>query len=208
MFQVGLTGGIGSGKTLVSSVLKKLGVPVYDADSQARRIMNEDSRLRQGIVGLFGEEAYLDGSLNRSYLAGRVFGNTQMLSSLNNLVHPAVRKDYSNWLSRQTAPYVVEEAAILFESGANRMMDMTILVYAPVDVRINRVMKRDGIGEDQVRERMKHQLDEEEKRRLSDKVITNDEREMLLPQIIAVHQEIMEQVRNDKSSPEITKLKN
>jgi dephospho-CoA kinase len=208
MFQVGLTGGIGSGKTLVSSVLKKIGVPVYDADSQARRIMNEDSRLRQGIVDLFGEEAYLDGSLNRSYLAGRVFGNTQMLSRLNNLVHPAVRKDYNNWLSQQTTPYVVEEAAILFESGANRMMDMTILVYAPVDVRINRVMKRDGIGEDQVRERMKHQLDEEEKRRLSDRVITNDEHEMLLPQIIAVHQEIMEQVRNDKSSPEITKLKN
>jgi dephospho-CoA kinase len=203
MFQVGLTGGIGSGKTLVGSVLSKLGIPVYDADGHARRLMNEDPLLKEQIVELFGEEAYLDGMLNRRYLAGRVFGNQQMLSRLNKLVHPAVRKDYRNWLAQQEAPYAVEEAAILFESGADRFMDLTILVFAPVELRISRVMKRDGMGEEQIRKRMKHQMDEEEKRRLSDAIIINNGIEMLLPQIIAVHQEILNRVQHGDASPEL-----
>jgi dephospho-CoA kinase len=203
MFQVGLTGGIGSGKTLVCNILEKLGIPVYDADSQARRIMDEDSRLRKEIVELFGEEAYLDGRLNRRYLAGRVFGDQQMLKKLNKLVHPAVRKDYSRWVEHQSAPYVVEEAAILFESGADRFMNMTVLVYAPVDLRISRVMKRDRVEEGKVLERMRHQMDEEEKRKRADKVIINDEKELLLPQIIAIHHEILTQGSGDRASPAI-----
>ena len=208
MFQVGLTGGMGSGKTVVCSVLGKLGIPVYDADSRARRIMNEDPLLREEIVELFGKEAYLDGTLNRSFLADRVFGDQEMLSRLNKLVHPAVRRDYSSWLALQTSPYVVEEAAILFESGADRFMDMIILVYAPMELRISRVMERDGIGEEQVRKRMKHQMDEEEKKGLADRVITNDGNEMLLPQIIALHQEILERVQHTEGSPGNTKLNN
>jgi dephospho-CoA kinase len=192
MFQVGLTGGIGSGKSLVCSVLEKLGAPVYYADSQARMLMASDPELIRKIIELFGEEAYLANTLNRGYLARRVFGNAEMLSRLNALVHPAVRRDYEGWVTKQQdVPYVVEEAAILFESGAHRRLDRTVLVYAPEDLRISRVMKRDGVDEDHVRQRMRHQMDEEEKRNLADMVIMNDESEMLLPQIIEVHTEIL-----------------
>jgi dephospho-CoA kinase len=191
MFQVGLTGGIGSGKSLVCSVLEKLGVPVYYADSQARMLMASDPELIRQIIELFGEEAYLANTLNRSYLARRVFGDAEMLSRLNALVHPAVRRDYSEWvMKQQDVPYVVEEAAILFESGAHRWLDRTVLVYAPEELRISRVMKRDGVDEELVRQRMRHQMDEEEKRNLADMVIMNDESEMLLPQIIEVHTKI------------------
>lgn len=195
MFQVGVTGGIGSGKTLVCSVLKKMGVPVYDADQQARRLMEEDADLREKIIDLFGEEAYLGGALNRRYLSGQVFGNEQKLSGLNAMVHPAVRRDYTEWIRlHPDAPYVVEEAAILFESGASKFMDVTVLVFAPMNVRMARVMARDGVDEPNVRKRMMHQMDEGEKRRLSDLVIINDDNEMLLPQIIRVHQEILKRI--------------
>jgi dephospho-CoA kinase len=195
MFQVGLTGGIGSGKTLVCGVLEKLGVAVYYADEQARRLMDEDQELKGRIVDFFGEEAYIDGALNRPFLAGRIFGDDQLLYMLNHLVHPVVRRDYTGWLERQKeVPYVVEEAAILFESGAARWLDLKVLVYAPELLRISRVMRRDGMDEMQVRERMKHQMDEEEKRALADMVIINDETEMLLPRIIEVHQEILKRI--------------
>jgi dephospho-CoA kinase len=195
MFQVGVTGGIGSGKTLVCSVLEKLGVPVYRADQKARKLMGEDPELKGRIVEFFGEEAYLGGALNRSYLAERVFGNGEMLNKLNALVHPAVRKDYERWLTEQTdAPYVVEEAAILFESGASRWMDLVVMVYAPEVLRIARVMKRDGVNEETVRRRMAHQMAEEEKRARSDLVIINDENGRLLPQILEVHQHILKRI--------------
>jgi len=195
MFQVGITGGIGSGKTLVCGVLEKLGVAVYYADEQARRLMDEDQELKEGIVDLFGEEAYIDGALNRRFLAGRVFSDDKMLSGLNHLVHPVVRRDYTRWLERQKEmPYVVEEAAILFESGAARWLDLKVLVYAPEQLRISRVMQRDGVDDMHVRQRMKHQMDEEEKRTLADMVIVNDETELLLPRIIEVHQEILKRI--------------
>jgi len=192
MFQVGLTGGIGSGKTLVCNVLEKLGVAVYYADSEARRLMEQDPGLVRGILELFGEEAYLGGALNRSLLAERVFGNEQLLKRLNALVHPVVRGDYTSWVARQKeSPYVVEEAAILFESGADRWLDMTVMVYAPVAVRISRVMERDGVTREQVLMRMGHQMNDEQKRDKADLVITNDGNEMLLPQIAEVHQQIL-----------------
>ena len=195
MFQVGLTGGIGSGKTLVCGVLEKLGVAVYYADEQARRLMDEDQELKGKISDIFGEEAYIDGALNRRFLAGRVFGNDKLLSRLNQLVHPVVRRDYTAWLEQQKeVPYVVEEAAILFESGAARWLDLKVLVYAPEQLRISRVMGRDGMDEMQVRERMKHQMDEEKKRALADIVIVNDDTELLLPRIIEVHQEILKRI--------------
>jgi dephospho-CoA kinase len=195
MLQVGVTGGIGSGKTLVCSVLEQLGVPVYHADLEARRLMNEDLQVREKIIDLFGEEAYLDGALNRGFIAGQVFGDQQKLSRLNALVHPAVRQDYTRWVAEQLhVPYVVEEAAILFESGAAGFMDLKVLVYAPEPVRIKRVMKRDGVLEGNVRERMRNQMDEEEKRRLSDLVIMNDGETMLLPQVIDVHREILKRI--------------
>lgn len=195
MFQVGVTGGIGSGKTLVCNVLEKLGIPVYKADLEARRLMAEDQVLMGQIVELFGEEAYIDGALNRSYLAEKVFGDREQLERLNGLVHPAVRKDYHHWVDDQKGvPYVVEEAAILFESGASRWMDLVVMVYAPEALRISRVMDRDGVEEETVRKRMAQQMGEEDKRAKADLVIVNDEQERLLPQILKIHQQILERI--------------
>ncbi len=195
MYQVGLTGGIGSGKTLVCSVLEKLGVPVYYADVEARRLMNEDQAVLKQIVELFGRETYRGGFLDRTFLAQRVFGYPEMLAKLNAIVHPAVRNDYSRWVGRQyDAPYVVEEAAILFESGANRFFDRSVLVYAPEALRISRVMLRDRVEEKEVRRRMMHQMDEKKMKKMkkmADDIIINDGKEMLLPQIIRIHQEIL-----------------
>ncbi|MFO7935594.1 MAG: dephospho-CoA kinase [Bacteroidales bacterium] len=192
MFQVGITGGIGSGKTLVCRVFDKIGIPVYDADSRARSLMNHDPGLVSEITDLLGQEAYRDGSLDREYVAGKVFMNEDLLNRLNRIVHPAVRDDYLQWVKDRTeVPYVIEEAAILFESGAHRFMDLTVLVYAPEDLRIRRVMERDGVSEEEVRMRMRHQMNEEEKKKLADKMISNDGTEMLLPQIIRLHQHIL-----------------
>ena len=192
MFKVGITGGIGSGKTLVCSVLESLGVPIYSADSKARRLMNENPVLKSSIEALLGREAYIEGELDRRFVARKVFGNPILLDKLNQLVHPAVRDDFHSWsLTWPEASYVVEEAAILFESGASSHLDMSVLVYAPIHIRILRVMQRDGVDREDVERRMEHQMDEEEKRVLADEVICNDEKSMLLPQIIALHNTIL-----------------
>ena len=192
MYQVGITGGIGSGKTLVCSVLEKLGVPVYYADREAKRLMNSHPVLKKGIEELLGKEAYSEGELDRRYVGSKVFGNRELMEQLNSLVHPAVREDYRSWVAGWSeVPYVVEEAAILFESGASRNLDRTVLVYASSELRIRRVIQRDGVTREEVERRMLHQMDEEEKRMLADEVIVNDDREMLLPQIISLHQKII-----------------
>ncbi len=192
MFRVGLTGGIGSGKTLVSSIFEKLGVPVYYADSSARKLMNSDAGLKEGIMNLFGEQAYDENGLNRIYLADVVFGDPDRLAGLNRLVHPAVRLDFNRWAAEQSgSPYVIEEAAILFESGASMEMNLSVLVYAPQELRISRVMLRDGLGREAVLRRMDHQLDEEELMNLADHVLINDGKEMLLPQVIELHNKIL-----------------
>ena len=188
MYQLGITGGIGSGKTLVCSILEVLGIPVYYADREARKLMDSSPALRKGIEGVFGKESYRDGSLDRKYIGARVFGNPEQLEQLNSLVHPVVRENYRSWVkAREGAPYVVEEAAILFESGACRLMDASVMVYAPRSIRINRVMERDGVDEKSVLERMKHQMDEEEKKERADHIILNDGTKMVLPQVIDLH---------------------
>ena len=192
MFQLGLTGGIGSGKTLVCSVFEKLGVPVYYADVEAKNLMNSDPVLKGQIVEIFGEGVYSGGILKREVLAERVFGHSEMLNKLNAVVHPAVSLDYLKWVKLQgDSAYVVEEAAILFESGANKHMDFTVLVFAPVDLRIQRVMMRDQSDKVQVEKRMKHQMSDEEKKKLADHIIYNDGKQMLLPQIIELHNKIL-----------------
>jgi dephospho-CoA kinase len=192
MLKVGLTGGIGSGKTLVCSVLEKLGVAVYYADLEARRLMSSDSELVLQISGLFGNKAYKGGCLNREFLAQRVFKDKELLTRLNELVHPAVRKDFSRWASEQKpAFYVVEEAAILFESGSDRNMDLTVGVFAEKELRVQRVMQRDGIAREQVRMRMNSQMNEKEKMEKADIVINNDGKLMILPQIINMHNAIL-----------------
>jgi dephospho-CoA kinase len=192
MFQVGLTGGIGSGKTLVCSILDKLGVPVYSADIEARKLMNTDIELKEGIVKMFGEEAYNEDGLNRVFLSDIVFGDHHKLAMLNALVHPAVRNDFHRWASGQSeAPYVVEEAAILFESGAFREMDHSVLIYAPEEIRMKRVMARDHVDREAVLKRMGHQLSEEQKMELADYIIYNDGVKMLLPQVIEWHSMVL-----------------
>ena len=192
MYQLGITGGIGSGKTLVCRVFESLGIPVYYADVEAKRLMNSHSVLKESIHGLLGREAYRNGDLDRRYVGSRVFGDRDLLEKLNRLVHPVVREDYRSWVSGKSGvPYVVEEAAILIESGASRFLDMTVLVYAPLELRIRRVMQRDGMEKAEVERRMMHQMDEEEKLVLADEVIVNDDREMLLPQIISLHHKLI-----------------
>jgi dephospho-CoA kinase len=192
MYQIGVTGGIGSGKTLVCSILEVLGIPVYYADIEARKLMNSDPALKEGITGLFGDDAFLEGKLDRKFVGSKVFGHPEMLKSLNNLVHPAVRKDYKRWVSgRKGVPYVVEEAAILFESGAQQFLDMSVLVYAPRELRVGRVIARDGVEREEVLRRMSHQMDEKEKRDLADEVIINDNSRMLVPQVVALHEKIV-----------------
>jgi dephospho-CoA kinase len=192
MLKVGLTGGIGSGKTLVCSVLEKFGVAVYYADLEARRLMSSDSELVLQISGLFGNKAYVGGSLNREFLAQQVFKDKELLTRLNELVHPVIRKDFSRWASEQKpAFYVVEEAAILFESGSDRNMDLTVGVYADKELRVQRVMQRDGIAREQVMNRMNSQMNEKEKMEKADIVINNDGKKMILPQIINMHNAIL-----------------
>lgn len=195
MYQVGVTGGIGSGKTLVCQVIERLGVPVYYADIEARRLMNSDAGLIEGIRELFGDAAFRSGKLDRGFVAGQVFGDPVKLDRLNSLVHPAVRQHYTEWMERQTgAPYVVEEAAILIESGASKFLDRTVLVFAPESLRIRRVMERDRVPELEVRKRMMHQMNEEMKKDLADDILLNDGRSMLLPQIIQLHNNILNSI--------------
>lgn len=192
MYRVGITGGIGSGKSFVCSILEKFGIPVYYADSQARRLMNTDSRLRSAIKEAFGEEIYRNGELDRQEMALRVFGEPGLLESINQLVHPVVREDFERWAEGQEGvPYVVEEAAILFESGAVRNMNMSVLIYAPISLRIQRVMDRDKVSRLDVEKRISRQMDEEEKKKLADRVIYNDEKNLLLPQIVRLHEDIL-----------------
>jgi len=192
MLLVGVTGGIGSGKSLVCQILEKLGIPVYYADQEARRLMNTDEGLVLGVKELLGEEAYREGELDRKHVASLVFGRPDLLLELNELVHPAVRSDFRKWAGRQKGvPYVVEEAALLFESGSAEEFDLIVVVDAPEELRIRRVSDRDGITGEQVRRRMSGQMPPEEKRERADEVVINDGERMLLPQVVALHEKLI-----------------
>ena len=189
---VGLTGGIGSGKSTVAAYFRELGVPVYDSDRRARDLMETDGLLREGIVKLFGPGAYRKGGLNRSYIASRVFEDKPLLQALNNLVHPAVRRDFHSWAERQDAPYVVQEAAILFENGGYRAFDRMILVTAPREERIRRVMQRDGTPREAVEARMENQWDTSRKIPLADYVIENTNLGKTRRQVVRIHRELLQ----------------
>jgi dephospho-CoA kinase len=192
MLKVGLTGGIGSGKSLIRRIFSELGVPVYDADSAAKRIMIEDQTVKKSLAEVFGNEIIqTDGTINNKYLAEIIFGDKEKLEKINAIVHPAVHKDFENWAEKQDAPYVLEEAAILFESRANRSMDKVITVCASEEIRIERVVKRDQVSREKVIERIKSQMRDEEKVKLSDFVIYNDRDHIILPQVIDIHTHLM-----------------
>ena len=189
--QIGVTGGIGSGKSLVCKIFHCLGTPVYDADSHAKELMTTDGILVSEIKKEFGELSFnIDGSLNRGYLSSTVFNNTERLKTLNELVHPRVGVNYQQWLDQQSdKPYVVKEAALLFESGAYRSMDKVIVVMANEELRIQRVLKRDiHRTASQVLAIMKNQMPEEEKMKRTNYSITNDETILLIPQVVELHQ--------------------
>ncbi len=188
---VGLTGGIGSGKTTVSGYFGELGVPVYNSDSRARELMEEDRALRRSILELLGPRAYTGAALNRAFIASRVFGDKALLEQLNGLVHPVVRKDFHAWRATQRAPYVLQEAAILFENGAYRNFDRMILVTAPREARIRRVMKRDDTSRESVLARMKNQWETSRKIPLADYVIENDDLENTRLQVGRIHRELL-----------------
>ena len=151
ILKVGITGGIGTGKTTVAKVFEVLGIPVYYADDAAKRIMNEDQLLKAQLLQLFGTETYIDGKLNRKYLSRLVFNDEEKLAQLNAIVHPATLADAGKWMQQQTTPYAIKEAALIFESGAQAQLDKVIGVFAPAPVRIQRVMKRDGVSREEVK---------------------------------------------------------
>ncbi len=192
MLKVGITGGIGSGKSTVCRIFETLGIPVYDADSRAKALMTQHEPVRQKIISLFGEQAYLpDGSLHRALIAGRVFQDPDLLRQLNAIVHPAVAADGEQWhLDQKGVSYTLKEAALLFESGSYRLLDYTILVYAPAEVRLQRVMERDQVNREAVQARMNKQMPDEQRFLLADFVITNNERESLIRQVLEIHQKL------------------
>jgi dephospho-CoA kinase len=185
---IGITGGIGSGKTTTCEIFQELGVPVYYADLRARELMTSNADLKNKIIQSFGSQAYDDGRLNRPYLAQQVFNSKEKLSVLNGLVHPAVANDFDSWLEEQKGEkYVLKEAAILFESGAYQDVDITVLVIAPESLRLERVMARDGSTKEDVLKRMKNQWTQERKVKLADHIITNDGTQLLIPQVLELH---------------------
>ncbi len=192
MLKVGLSGGIGSGKSLVAKIFAELGVPVYHADEAARSLMESDSDVVSKITELFGGKAYSDGRLNRKYIAGIVFHDDEKLGRLNAIVHPAVQMDFESWIhAKSDVKYVLKEAAILFETGSYRLLDSVVLVKANRELRIRRVMERDAISREDVIARMKNQMDDKEKEKLADFVINNEEDSMILPQIVDLHHHFM-----------------
>lgn len=198
MLKIGLTGGIGSGKSTIAKVFEVLGIPVYYADKAAKELMNKNELLKQQLIFHFGENTYINGELNRKYLGKIVFSNKEKLELLNSLVHPATIADAAKWFQQQKAPYVIKEAALLFESGSAEGLDYVIGVAAPETIRIKRVTDRDAVDAAEVKKRMYNQLDETIKMKLCDFIIRNNEQEMILPQVLRLHKELIQRSEKQK----------
>ena len=188
MRRVGLTGGIGSGKSTVARVFGTLGVPVFDADDEGRQLLNEKGPVREAVIGAFGADLYDASQLDRKALAAIVFNDHEALAGLNAIVHPAVRTRSNAWCAQhKQAAYVIMESAILAETGGDKAMDHLVVVTAPAELRVSRVMARDGVGEQEVRDRMRNQSDDAARTARADTVIVNDDRTMVIPQVLAIH---------------------
>ena len=205
---IGLTGGIGSGKSIVAKVFANMGVPVFDADATAKHIMNTSEEIKEKLIGAFGDEVYTSTNeivpesnvigtaskqfvLNKAYLSKIVFSDAHQLAILNSIVHPITIKAAMDWADAQTTPYVIKEAALFFESGSSQGIHKIIGVSAPKSLRIHRVMKRDQCSKEDVEKRMLNQIDESLKMKLCDWVVVNDDQQLLLPQVVALHEKII-----------------
>lgn len=192
--KVGITGGIGSGKSIVCNVFKLLGVPVFEADDAAKKLYLTNREVKTGLIQLFGEDIYTpEGIPDRKKLASYIFNNDIQREKVNELVHPFVRKEFENWLNiHENVPYAIHEAAILFESGFYKMMEFTVLVVAPEEERIARVMARDGVTAEMVRKRMQKQWSDGKKEKLAAKVLVNDNKNLMIPEIIRIDKNLKE----------------
>jgi dephospho-CoA kinase len=190
---VGITGGIGSGKSTVCQVFRLLGVPVFEADIVAKTLLNTNDKIKNSLIRLYGKEIYTpESGIDRKKLAEIIFNDDIQLTKVNELIHPEVRNEYRNWLEKQVSAYVIHEAAILFESGFYKMMDFTILVTAPENIRIERVVKRDKTDSEKVKERIQKQWSDSEKRKLASLEIINDNHQLIVPQIVKIDKTLRE----------------
>lgn len=196
MLKVGITGGIGSGKTQVCQVFETLGIPVFNADTAAKKIMETDNEVVKQITKLLGAEAYINGIINRSWLSSILFQDEKKRTALNAIVHPAVIAFGQEWMNRQQAAYVLKEAALFFETGSNKEMDYMIGISAPVDLRLKRAMKRDHLDEITIRQKMAAQMDEKEKMMLCQFIILNDDETAIIPQVLSIHQQLLALAKN------------
>ena len=192
-YLIGITGGIGSGKTTVARIFSILGISIYFADNRAKWLMSNDPALKDQIQNAFGNNSYNeDGSLNREFIASNVFGNKENTKTINSLVHPAVKLDFEQWAKSQESPYVLKEAALLFETGSYKDLDKIITVSSPLRVRVNRVLLRDPHrNEEQLNAIIDQQMPEEEKIKLSDYVIKNIDNKLLIPQVLKIHDKLL-----------------
>ena len=196
MLKIGLTGGLGSGKSTVAHIFEVLGIPVYYADAASKRLMNDDDKVKADVQNAFGKDVYPGGRLNRKYLSEIVFKDKKKLELLNSIVHPATLLDAAEWMKKQTAPYAIKEAALIFESGSNKALDLVIGVYAPLFLRLERAIKRDNISHEKAMARIEKQMDEETKMSLCDFVIVNNEQQMVIPQVLELHKSLLEKSKS------------
>ena len=188
---VGLTGGIGSGKSTVAAMFADFGIPVYNSDGEAKKLMAESPSIIRKIITLLGEDSYKNGELDRAYISQLVFKDAKLLQALNAIVHPAVREHFTAWAKKQRSAYVVQEAAIIFENGSQKSYDYVILVTAPVEIRIKRVVQRDKIDPQKVMDRIQNQWDDAKKIALADFVIENSELEKTSVQVAEIHRKLL-----------------
>jgi dephospho-CoA kinase len=191
MLKVGLTGGIGSGKTTVCNVFEHLGIPVYHADIHARILSDADDDIKKALQNLFGEDIYTRSGLNRKKISELIFVDTEMLQKVNAIIHPKVMKHFNEWMNEHTGMnYIIHEAAILFESGMNLLFNKIITVAAPEEIRIGRIIKREGMTEVSVKNIIRNQWPEKKKISMSDYVVMNDQKRLILPQVLQIHNEL------------------
>lgn len=191
MYVVGLTGGIGSGKTTVAGFFSEMGVPVYIADLEARKLTNTSVFIRKKLIRLLGTEAYTEDGINRRYVADKIFKDDNLLQRVNGIIHPKVRQHFKRWLKKQSAPYCIKEAAILFENGGYKNCDFTILVTAPIEVRVQRVLARDETTKLDIEDRISNQWEDEKKLLLADFHIENIDLEITKNRVKEIHHRIL-----------------